>query len=358
VVVIACPCALGLATPTALLVGTGRAAQLGIVVKSPEVLESTREITTFVWDKTGTLTEAQLEVFDVAEHEASRHTILAFAAAAERNSEHPLARAIVRAAQREHAPTWHASDFTTTAGMGVSATVWQPQADGSQTAVEVKVGKADFFTDVPSDDLPASFHGTTLVWVAADSEIIGAIALHAPLRPTAGAAVARLADMGISSVLLTGDRLEAADKVATELGITEVHANVLPGDKREVVKMLQRRGQTVAMVGDGVNDAAALAQAGAKGLGMAMGSGTDVAIAAADITLMRTDPLAAPTAITISRKTLRVIKQNLFWAFAYNVAAIPLAMAGVLNPMIAGAAMACSSVIVVLNSLRLRHAER
>lgn len=358
VVVIACPCALGLATPTALLVGTGRAAQLGIVVKGPEVFESTRTITTLVWDKTGTLTADNVQVADIAAFGVDRETVLALAAAAERSSEHPLARAIVTHAQRSGTPTWHATDFTTSAGMGIAARVWQPQADGTQQAIDVQVGKREYLGTRQLPDLPQSFAGSTLVWVATADTVLGAIALHAPLREGAKTAIAQLHRLRINSVLLTGDREEAAKAVAEQLGIDEVHANVLPADKRDVVKALQTRGENVAMVGDGVNDAAALAQAGAQGLGMAMGSGTDVAIAAADITLMRSDPLAAPLAIHVARKTLRIIKQNLFWAFAYNIAAIPLAMAGLLNPMIAGAAMACSSVIVVLNSLRLRHAER
>lgn len=366
VLVIACPCALGLATPTALLVGTGRAARLGVVIKGPEILESTRTIDTLVWDKTGTLTEETMAVRKVVALEAApittddeqallaRKSVLALAAAVEASSEHPIARAITAAAAEAGLRLPVASDFTTSAGLGVSATV-----DGER----ITVGKRDFLAqggidvpDVAALDLPDELTGATIVWVAAANRAIGAIAVAAPLRDTARQAVDELAALGIDSVLLTGDADEPAQAVARQVGIDRVHAGVLPADKRDVIAALQETGKVTAMVGDGVNDAAALAQAGVKGLGMAMGSGTDVAIEAADITLMRSDPLAAPLAIRIARATLRIIKQNLFWAFFYNVLAIPLAVAGLLNPMIAGAAMACSSVMVVLNSLRLRRA--
>lgn len=340
VLVIACPCALGLATPTALLVGTGRAAHLGIVIKGPEILESTRVVDTLVWDKTGTLTEDTMQV----RHVAGSDRVLQLAAAAEASSEHPIARAIVAAASH---PLPAATNFETSAGLGVRATV-----EGER----ISVGKADFLAlELPEFTLPDELAGATTVWVAAGDRVIGTIAVAAPLRPSAARAVAELRELGITSVLLTGDAAEPAGAVARQVGIETVHAGVLPADKRDVVAALQSGGKVTAMVGDGVNDAAALAQAD---LGMAMGSGTDVAIEAADITLMRSDPLAAPLAIRIARATLRIIKQNLFWAFFYNVAAIPLAMAGLLNPMIAGAAMACSSVMVVLNSLRLRRATR
>ncbi|OKL53850.1 hypothetical protein BSZ39_07305 [Bowdeniella nasicola] len=401
VLVIACPCALGLATPTALLVGTGRAARLGVVIKGPEILESTRTIDTLVWDKTGTLTEETMAVRKVVALEAApittddeqttstraaaaaeptadtqavapdqtagdaqasgpeqqllaRKSVLALAATVEASSEHPIARAITAAAAEASLRLPVASDFTTSAGLGVSATV-----DGER----ITVGKRDFLAqdgidvpDVAALDLPDELTGATIVWVAAANRAIGAIAVAAPLRSTARQAVDELAALGIDSVLLTGDAEEPAQAVARQVGIDRVHAGVLPADKRDVIAALQETGKFTAMVGDGVNDAAALAQAGVKGLSMAMGSGTDVAIEAADITLMRSDPLAAPLAIRIARATLRIIKQNLFWAFFYNVLAIPLAVAGLLNPMIAGAAMACSSVMVVLNSLRLRRA--
>ncbi len=353
VLVIACPCALGLATPTALLVGSGRAAKLGVLIKSPQILEAARSIDTIIWDKTGTLTSGQVQVTGVLPHApgVTEAEVLRLAAAVEQLSEHPLARAIVAATgSGETLPT--ASEFVTSAGLGVSATV---------AGQRVVVGKADYLAaariEVPGASGTAGLHvpaDATVVWVARAGTCLGAICLAAPLRATARSAVVELNDMGVESVLLTGDRTEAAHAVAQQLEITRVFAEVMPADKRDTVAALQAEGRVTAMVGDGINDAAALAQAGVQGLGMAMGSGTDLAIAAADITLMRSDPRAAAVAVRIARATLRTIKQNLFWAFCYNVAAIPLAMAGLLNPMIAGAAMAFSSVFVVLNSLRLR----
>ncbi|MFC2779074.1 heavy metal translocating P-type ATPase [Actinomyces sp.] len=405
VLVIACPCALGLATPTALLVGSGRAAQLGVVIKGPEVLESTRALDTMVMDKTGTVTQGRMSL----EVEACREVgagagsaaglaplgeeALRLAGAAESASEHPVAAAITVAARERLGELPAPADFSNHEGRGVSATVegrrvavgrpgWLagemgaevPEAvrsaveeaqDSGATAVVLAVGgagetasaetgapdKADA-TDSASDDAGDA---------APDTQPLKAMAVlvvRDTVRPSSRAAVAALRELGIRPVLLTGDNARAAEHVAAQVGIDadDVRAEVLPADKRDVVADLQAQGAVVGMVGDGVNDAAALAQAGTQGLGFAMGSGADVAIEAADITLVRTDLDAAVAAVRVSRATLRIIRQNLFWAFAYNVAAIPLAAAGLLNPMIAGAAMAASSVIVVSNSLRLRRA--
>jgi Cu+-exporting ATPase len=385
VLIIACPCALGLATPTALLVGTGRAAQLGILIKGPEILESTRQVDTIVLDKTGTVTEGRMELADVLAPSAPvrRHVVgaaadtgvddlraqvLWLAAAVESGSEHPIARAIVTAAQtgarRSSATLPPVTGFSNHAGRGVSGVV-----DDGGTSRAVLVGRPAWLTGQgvrgagPDDEVSrahrhAEADGATAVVVAWDGEARGVLTLRDEVKATSAEAVAQLRDLGITPHLLTGDNRAAAERVAAQVGIDGAHviAEVLPEQKLAVVKDLQDRGRVVAMVGDGVNDAAALAQAGRRGLGLAMGTGTDVAIEASDITLVRGDLRAAPTAIRISRRTLRIIKENLFWAFAYNVAAIPLAASGLLNPMIAGAAMAASSVIVVTNSLRLRRA--
>lgn len=396
VLVIACPCALGLATPTALLVGTGRAAQLGVVIRGPEVLESTRRIDTVVLDKTGTVTTgvmhlAQAVFFDdvagasdaggagaqagaasdgatvvdlgegVALSPAQLQT-LALAQALEIPSEHPVARAIVAGTQLDGVQAPQISEFTNHAGRGVSATV----AHAAGQATYAVVGKATWLSQQGvslSEQAEAQVRtledtGATVVLVAAGSRdsltLRAALAVRDEPKPTTAKAISELKAMGLRPILLTGDNERAAKFIAAQVGIDDVIAQVLPEDKRDVVARLQGEGANVAMVGDGVNDAAALAQAGAAGLGMAMGTGSDVAIEAADITLVRADLEAVVAAIKVSRATLRIIKQNLFWAFAYNVAAIPLAMAGLLNPMIAGATMAMSSVIVVSNSLRLR----
>lgn len=393
VLVIACPCALGLATPTALLVGTGRAAQLGVVIRGPEVLESTRRIDTVVLDKTGTVTTgvmhlAQAVFFDdaagasdasgagagaasdgatvvdlgegVALSPAQLQT-LALAQALEIPSEHPVARAIVAGTQLDGVQAPQISEFTNHAGRGVSATV----AHAAGQATYAVVGKATWLSQqgVSLEQAEAQVRaledtGATVVLVAAGSRdsltLRAALAVRDEPKPTTAKAISELKAMGLRPILLTGDNERAAKFIAAQVGIDDVIAQVLPEDKRDVVARLQGEGANVAMVGDGVNDAAALAQAGAAGLGMAMGTGSDVAIEAADITLVRADLEAVVAAIKVSRATLRIIKQNLFWAFAYNVAAIPLAMAGLLNPMIAGATMAMSSVIVVSNSLRLR----
>ena len=383
VLVIACPCALGLATPTALLVGTGRAAQLGVVIRGPEVLESTRRIDTVVLDKTGTVTTgvmhlAQAVFFDDAAGAASdaatvvdlgegtslnpaQLQTLALAQALEIPSEHPVARAIVAGTQLDGVQAPQISEFTNHAGRGVSATV----VDAAGQATYAVVGKATWLSQqgVSLEQAEAQVRaledtGATVVLVASGSHdsltLRAALAVRDEPKPTTAKAISELKAMGLRPILLTGDNERAAKFIAAQVGIDDVIAQVLPEDKRDVVARLQGEGANVAMVGDGVNDAAALAQAGAAGLGMAMGTGSDVAIEAADITLVRADLEAVVAAIKVSRATLRIIKQNLFWAFAYNVAAIPLAMAGLLNPMIAGATMAMSSVIVVSNSLRLR----
>jgi P-type Cu+ transporter len=349
VLIIACPCALGLATPTALMVGTGRGAQLGILIKGPEVLESTRAVDTVVLDKTGTVTTGRMTLHDFVPaggEDADR--VLALAGAVESGSEHPVARAIAAAAAERTGPLRPVSGFANEAGLGVRGVV-----DGTA----VLVGRAGLLAgvDVPAELIRAQHAaeatGRTAVLVAWDGTARGVLAVADAVKPTSAEAVRQLRDLGLHPVLLTGDNATVARAVAAEVGIDEVVAEVLPQDKVDVVKRLQGESRVVAMVGDGVNDAAALAQAD---LGLAMGTGTDVAIQASDLTLVRGDLRAAADAIRLARRTLGVIKGNLFWAFAYNVAAIPLAMAGLLNPMIAGAAMAFSSVFVVTNSLRLR----
>ncbi|MFM2076534.1 MAG: hypothetical protein RJA49_424, partial [Actinomycetota bacterium] len=339
VLIIACPCALGLATPTALLVGTGRGAQLGILIKGPEILESTHQVDTIVLDKTGTVTTGRMEVVGinpVGDHQPDE--LLRLAAAVERASEHPIARAVVRAADTAGIPVAVAADFAAEAGVGATGTV-----DGTH----VWVGRAD-----PAD-IPTHSEGHTVISVKADSVLLGTLAIADTVKPTSADAIDRLRRLGLRPVLLTGDNEATARAVAAQVGIapTDVVAGVLPDQKVAEIIRLQGEGRVVAMVGDGVNDAAALAQAD---LGVAMGSGTDVAIEASDLTLVRSDLHAAADAIRLSRRTLAIIKGNLFWAFAYNVAAIPLAMSWRLSPVVASAAMAFSSVFVVSNSLRLR----
>ncbi|HQV58084.1 MAG TPA: heavy metal translocating P-type ATPase, partial [Ilumatobacteraceae bacterium] len=344
VLIIACPCALGLATPTALLVGTGRGARLGILIKGPEVLENTRRVDTVVLDKTGTVTSGQMNVIEVvtASDAADDHQrIVALAAAVERGSEHPIARAIVRYAEQHSIVMPPVEQFISTAGVGAAATVEDQR---------VAVGRLDP-GPLAGQLGAAEQRGHTAVVVQIDGLPAAIVSVADTIKPTSAAGLAALRDLGLRPVLLTGDQPTAAQAVADQLGIVEVHAGVRPDDKVAVVANLQRSGYVVAMIGDGVNDAAALATAD---LGIAMGSGTDVAIAASDLTLMRPDLMAAADAVRLSRRTLHVIKSNLFWAFAYNVAAIPLAMSWRLSPLVASAAMAASSVFVVSNSARLR----
>jgi Cu+-exporting ATPase len=357
VLIIACPCALGLATPTALLVGTGRGAQLGILIKGPEVLESTRRVDTVVLDKTGTVTEGRMVVVDVLAEDETPDDVLRLAGAVESRSEHPIAQAVATAAG--DLDGLDVTEFANEPGRGVVGVV-RPTGDGATAGRRVLVGRPGWLREQGIDTTvideafaAAEADGATAIMAAWDGSARGVVVLRDPLKTTSSEAIDELRRLGLRPVLLTGDNAGAARAVASSVGIDEVVAEVLPADKVAVVADLQRQGRVVAMVGDGVNDAAALAQAD---LGLAMGTGTDVAMQAADITLVRGDLRSAGQAIRLSRQTLRVIKQNLFWAFAYNVAAIPLAALGLLNPIIAGAAMAMSSVLVVTNSLRLRRA--
>ncbi|QDZ16714.1 heavy metal translocating P-type ATPase [Humibacter ginsenosidimutans] len=354
VLIIACPCALGLATPTALLVGTGRGAQLGILIRGPEVLESTRAVDTVVLDKTGTITTGRMMLADLTADRTDETTLLRLAGAVEAASEHPIARAVAEAARREGAsgpgevPT--VASFQSDGGLGVHGVV-----DGTL----VIVGRPSYVAEwamplsarLEDARRSAELAGATAVAVGWDGAARGILVVSDTVRPTAAEAVRRLRALGLRPVLLTGDNEAAARSAATAVGIDDVVAGVLPQGKVDEITRLQRAGRVVAMVGDGVNDAPALV---AADLGIAMGTGTDAAIEAADLTLVRDDVLAVADAIRLSRRTLRIIRGNLFWAFAYNAAAIPLAAFGMLGPMIAGATMAFSSVFVVSNSLRLR----
>ncbi len=378
VLIIACPCALGLATPTALLVGTGRGAQIGILIKGPEVLESTRAVDTIVLDKTGTVTTGRMALVDVvtvgrtplrrsisaassdarailrqpdaAGGAAGRDEVLRLAGALEAASEHPIGRAIALAATQELGALPTAESFAATAGVGVSGIV-----DGHAVVVGREQLLADWAIHVSPEDAAVKARveadGSSVVLVGWDGELRGMLVVADRVKPTSREAVAQLRGLGLEPVLLTGDNESVARSIAAEVGIDRVIAGVLPQGKVDVIRGLQAEGRVVAMVGDGVNDAAALAQAD---LGLAMGTGADAAIEASDITLVRGDLRSAADAIRLSRRTFGTIRTNLFWAFAYNVAAIPLAALGLLNPMIAGAAMAFSSVFVVGNSLRLR----
>ncbi|MFD7491571.1 heavy metal translocating P-type ATPase [Streptomyces sp. NPDC059832] len=353
VLIIACPCALGLATPTALMVGTGRGAQLGILIKGPEVLETTRRVDTIVLDKTGTVTTGRMTLLDVHTTEDTDETdVLRLAGALEHSSEHPIAQAVATgAAERTTTtPLPTPEDFASIPGLGVQGVV-----EGHRVLVGRPQLLADAGIDTP-DALSgavadAAAEGRTAVMVAWDGRARGVLAVADKIKDTSAEAVAELRALGLRPVLLTGDNRAVADAVARAVGIDEVHAEVLPEEKVHVIEGLRAQGRSVAMVGDGVNDAAALATAD---LGLAMGTGTDAAIEASDLTLVRGDLKVAADAIRLSRRTLTTIRGNLFWAFGYNVAALPLAAFGLLNPMIAGAAMACSSVFVVTNSLRLR----
>jgi len=353
--IIACPCALGLATPTALLVGTGRGSRMGILIRGPQVLESTRRIDTIVLDKTGTVTTGQMSVESIAVAEsadsASETLVLQFAAALEKGSEHPIAQAILDAAEARDLPIAEASSFTAVPGQGVHALI-----DGSLTLAGTASWLEQSWSLVVPEELAAAVAegeaaGRTTVVVAWDGLVRGVITVGDTIRPSSAEAISRLRALGLTPVLLTGDNAGAAASVAAAVGIDDVRSGVTPEGKLAVIRQLQQDGRVVAMVGDGVNDAAGLA---AADLGVAMGTGTDAAIAASDITVMASDLLVVADAIRLSRATLGTIKGNLFWAFAYNVAAIPIAMLGLLNPLVAGAAMAFSSVFVVTNSLRLR----
>lgn len=351
VLIIACPCALGLATPTALLVGTGRGAELGILIKGAEILESTRQVDTVILDKTGTVTGGNMEMVSIFPEEEI--SLLREVAVLESGSEHPISQAIIRAASQKGITLNSAqipTDFRNYPGGGLSGTIeGKAVLAGNRSFIEERgIAIAPQMLAVLNE---CSRRCETAILVAVDKQVKGVFGFADQLKENSAQAIEILKDLGLKPVLLTGDGQEVAQLVGKELGITEVIAQVKPKDKVEAVFAKQRQGALVAMIGDGVNDAAAIAQAD---LGIAMGSGTDVAIQAADITLIRPDLLAAIDAIRLSRRTLKTIKGNLFWAFAYNVAAIPLAAVGLLNPMLAGAAMACSSLFVVGNSLRLR----
>ena len=351
VLIIACPCALGLATPTALMVGTGRGAQLGILIKGPEVLESTRRVDTVIVDKTGTVTTGTMTLDDVVAADGEQpDEVLRIAGAAESASEHPIARAITAGARDKLGDLPAVTAFENLRGLGVQGTV-----DGRA----VVLGRIRLL-DERGFEIPAELtaaaqsaesDGRTAVVVGWDGRARGVLTVADAVKASSAEAVSLLKELGLEPIMVTGDNEAVARAVAAQVGISRVIAGVLPQEKVDTVVRLQGEGKVVAMVGDGVNDAAALAQAD---LGLAMGSGTDVAIEASDLTLVRDDLRAVPDAIRLSRRTLATIKGNLFWAFAYNVAALPLAAAGLLNPMIAGAAMAFSSVFVVSNSLRLR----
>ena len=338
---------MGLATPTAVMVGTGRGAQLGIVIKGGDVLERSGAIDAVIFDKTGTITKGDMTLARVIADGTEESEVLRLAASVEALSEHPIAEAIVDGALSRGVEADPAEAFESTAGIGVRAKV---------NGDTVFVGRADPDDGEASEELRTKAgklinEGETVVWVGVNGRVTGALSVADTLKPGAREAVERVHGLGLETLLLTGDNKRAAQAIAGQTGITRVLAEVLPGEKVSEVRALQESGRRVAMVGDGINDAPALAQAD---LGIAIGTGADVAIEAADLTLISGDPRLVPTAIDLSRRTLRTIKQNLFWAFTYNIAAIPLAVLGLLNPMIAALAMALSSVSVVSNALRLR----
>lgn len=348
VLIIACPCALGLATPTALLVGTGRGAQLGVLIRGPQILESTKRVDTIALDKTGTITSGKMSVQQIQlSRNVNEDEFLIVAGSLENSSEHPIAKAISMYA-KERVELVTPADFSSTQGRGVQGLI-----DGKAATI----GNPDWLTQEWALDSDANWildhqnRGHTVIAVAWDGEVRGLISVSDTIKADSTSAISRFKALGLTPVLISGDNQSAAEQVAKEVGIDRVFAGVMPEEKVRIITQLQSEGNVVAMVGDGVNDAAALVQAD---LGMSMGSGTDVAIEASDITLINSNLTSAATGIELARKTLSTIKGNLFWAFAYNVAAIPLAMAGLLNPIIAGAAMAFSSVFVVTNSLRLR----
>lgn len=351
VLIIACPCALGLATPTALLVGSGRGAQIGILIKGPEVLESTRRVDTIVLDKTGTVTAGKMTLIDViTTQNNSKDEVLRLVGSLENASEHPIAQAIAKGASLEVGQLLNVESFANRAGLGVEGVV-----DGHAVIAGRETFLEEWSLNIPSelkkakDD--AELRGQTVIVAAWDGQVRGVLIVADTIKPTSHSAIQNLRELGLRPVLLTGDNKAVANSVASSVGIEEVIAEVLPADKVDVIRHFQEQGRVVAMVGDGVNDAAALAQAD---LGLSMGTGTDAAIEASDLTLVRGDLLSAGDAIRLSRRTLRTIKSNLFWAFGYNVAAIPLAASGFLNPMIAGLLMVVSSLFVVSNSLRLK----
>ncbi|HAS33110.1 MAG TPA: heavy metal translocating P-type ATPase, partial [Microbacterium sp.] len=349
VLIIACPCALGLATPTALMVGIGRAATLGILIKGHDALEASGTITTVVLDKTGTLTTGRMTVETATPYGVEEHELWRLAASVEQGSEHAIARAIQEAA-RAHITDLHPlKDFTALPGLGATARI---------AGSTLLIGNTDLLREHDIDLTPATAaladaheQGHTVALVARDANLIGLLALADTIKPGAADAISALHAQKLTTVLLTGDSPAAGARIAAELGIERVHAGVAPTQKADVVRELQAAGEKVAMVGDGINDAVALATAD---LGLALVSGTDIALKAADIILVRDDLHVIPDAITISRKTLRTIRTNLGWAFGYNIAAIPIAAAGLLNPLIAAGAMSLSSVLVVYNSLRIQ----